>query len=57
MAKKTTKLRPWTKEDVSMLKSLVREKTKTSVIARKLKWSERATYQKAAALGVTLGTR
>jgi len=35
----------------------VREKTKTSVIARKLKRSERATYQKAAALGVTLGTR
>jgi len=57
MAKKTTKLRPWTKEDVSMLKALVREKTKTSVIARKLKRSERATYQKAAALGVTLGTR
>ncbi len=57
MAKKTRKLRPWTKEDVSMLKALVREKTKTSVIARKLKRSERATYQKAAALGVTLGTR
>jgi hypothetical protein len=57
MAKKTTKRRPWTKEDVSMLKALVREKTKTSVIARKLKRSERATYQKAAALGVTLVTR
>ena len=57
MAKKTTKRRPWSKEDVSMLKALVREKTKTSVIARKLKRSERATYQKAAALGVTLGTR
>ena len=36
-AKKTTKLRPWTKEDVRMLKTLAREKTKTSVIARKLK--------------------
>jgi hypothetical protein len=57
MAKKTTKLRPWTKEDVSRLKALAREKTKTSVIARKLKRSERAMYQKAAALGVTLGTR
>jgi hypothetical protein len=28
MAKKTTKRRPWTKEDVSMLKALVREKQK-----------------------------
>jgi hypothetical protein len=37
-----------------MLKSLTREKTKT-VIARKLKRTERATYQKAVALGVTLG--
>jgi hypothetical protein len=37
MAKKTTKLRPWTKEDVRTLKTLAREKVKTSVIARKLK--------------------
>ncbi len=35
--------------------ALAREKTKTSVIARKLKRSERATYQKAPALGVSLG--
>jgi len=48
------KLRPWTKDDVRMLKSLAREKTKTSVIARKLKRTEGATYQKAAALGVTM---
>jgi SPX domain protein involved in polyphosphate accumulation len=54
MAKKT-KLRPWTKEDVRTLKTLAREKTKTTVIARKLKRTERATYQKAAALGVMLG--
>jgi hypothetical protein len=54
MAKKTTKLRPWTKEDVRTLKTLAREKTKTSVIARKLKRSLGATYQKAAALGVAL---
>ena len=51
---KTTKLRPWTKEDVRTLKVLAREKTKTTVIARKLKRTERATYQKAAALGVML---
>jgi hypothetical protein len=57
MAKKTTKIRPWTKDDVRMLKALAREKTKTSVIARKLKRSVGATYQKAMRLGVTLGAR
>jgi len=63
MAKKATgttktakprKLRAWTKEDVRMLKALARDKEKTAVIARKLKRTERATYQKALALGVTL---
>ena len=53
MAKKT-KVQPWTKDDVKTLKTLAREKTKTTVIARKLKRTERATYQKAAALGVRL---
>ena len=52
---KTTKLRPWTKEDVRTLKTLAREKVKTSVIARKLKRSVGATYQQAMRLGVTLG--
>jgi hypothetical protein len=55
MAKKITKLRPWTKEDVRTLKALAREKTKTTVIARKLKRTEGATRQKAKGLGVTLG--
>jgi hypothetical protein len=55
MAKKATKLRPWTKEDVRTLKTFAREKTKTTVIARKLKRSVGATYQKARGLGVTLG--
>jgi hypothetical protein len=55
MAKTTLKLRSWTKEDVRTLKTLAREKTKTTVIARKLKRSVGATYQKARALGVTLG--
>ena len=54
MAKKTTKLRPWTKEDVRTLKTLAREKVKTSVVARKLKRSVGATRQKAMILGVTL---
>jgi hypothetical protein len=52
---KTAKLRPWTKEDVPTLKTLAREKTKTTVIARKLKRTEGATKQKAMRLGVTLG--
>jgi hypothetical protein len=55
MAKKATKIRPWTKEDVRTLKTLAREKTKTTVIARKLKRSVGATYQKAMGLGVSLG--
>jgi hypothetical protein len=53
MAKK--KLRPWTKDDVRTLKTLAREKTKTTVIARKLKRTPGATTQKAMRLGVTLG--
>jgi hypothetical protein len=55
MAKKTTKLRPWTKEDVRTLKTLAREKTKTAVIAGRLKRTPGATKQKAMRLGVTLG--
>jgi hypothetical protein len=54
MAKKT-KLRPWTKEEVRTLKTLTRQKIKTTAIARKLGRSVGATYQKAAALGVMLG--
>ena len=55
MVKKTTKLRPWTKEDIRMLKTPAREKVKTTVIARKVKRSVGATRQKAMRLGVTLG--
>jgi hypothetical protein len=51
---KLRKLRAWTKEDVRMLKALVREKTKTSV-ARKLKRNLGATYQYASKHGVVLG--
>jgi len=50
-----TRLRPWTKDDVRMLKTLVREKTKPIVIARKLKRTLGATYAKATALGVSVG--
>jgi hypothetical protein len=52
---KKTKLRPWTEEDVRVLKTLAREKTKTIVIARKLKRTLGATYAKATALGVSVG--
>jgi hypothetical protein len=56
MAKKASKkLRPWTKEDVRTLKTFAREKTKTTVIARKLKRTVGATRQKAKGLGVTVG--
>ena len=55
MAKKTTKPRPWTREDIRVLKTLARE-VKTSVIALKLKRTVRATQQKASTLGVRLGT-
>ncbi len=54
MAKKATKYRSWTKDDVQTLKAMVREKAKTSVIARKLKRTYGATRQKAGALGVKL---
>jgi hypothetical protein len=57
MAKKVAKLRPWTKEDIRTLKTLAREKKKTTTIARTLKRTVGATYQQASKLGVTLGSR
>jgi hypothetical protein len=48
--------RPWTKEELRMLKSLTREKTKM-VIARKLKRSVDAMSRLALRLGVTLERR
>jgi hypothetical protein len=56
MAKKAL-LRRWTKEDIRMLKSMAREKKKTTVIARTLRRSVGATYQQASKHGVTLGAR
>jgi hypothetical protein len=56
MAKKIVKRRDWTKEDIRTLRTLALEKTKTTVIARRLKWSVAATYQPASKLGVSLGT-
>ena len=55
MGKKITRSRPWTKEELRMLKTLAREKTKTTVIARKLKRSVAAVYLQASKLAVMLG--
>ena len=54
VAKKVTRSRPWTKEEVRMLKTLTREKTRI-VIARKFKRSVDAMYGLASKLGVILG--
>ncbi len=56
-AKKTIKIRPWTKDDVRTLKMLAREGTKTTAIAQKLRRTLGATYQHAHRLGVSLGAR
>jgi hypothetical protein len=40
------KLRPWTREGIQILKAMVRKKTMTSVIARKLKCSPGALRQR-----------
>ena len=53
MGKKITRSRPWTKEEVRMLKTLTRAKTKM-VIARKLKRSADAMYGLATKLAVML---
>jgi hypothetical protein len=55
MAKTGRKLRPWTKAEVRMLKTLAREKTKTTLIARKLKRSADAMYSLTSKFGVMLG--
>jgi len=57
MAKKVAKRRSWTNEDIRTLKTLAREKKKTTTIARMLKRTPGATYQQASKLGVTLGSR
>jgi hypothetical protein len=54
MAKKIARSRPWTKEEVRMLKTLTREKTKM-VIARRLKRGVDAMYGLASRFGVMLG--
>jgi hypothetical protein len=55
MARTTTKRREWTKDDNRTLKTLARERVKTTVIARRLKRTVGATYQQAHKLGVSFG--
>jgi hypothetical protein len=57
MAKKATKRRPWTPEQVRTLKSLARKKTHAARIAKTLKRSEGATRAKAFIIGLSLDSR
>jgi len=56
MAKKSTKRRPWTTENVRTLKNLAKRKAPAASIAKTLKRTVGATRQKAFSLGSsTLG--
>jgi hypothetical protein len=57
MAKKRSKRREWTKDDVRELKTLARQKMPAKKIARSLKRTEGATRQKAFSLGISLDSR
>jgi len=57
MAKKRSRRREWTKDDVRELKTLARQKTPAAKIARSLKRTEGATRQKAFSLEISLDSR
>ena len=57
MAKKNSKRREWSRDDIRDLKALARQKTPAQKIARTLKRSEGATRQKAFSLGISLNSR
>ena len=57
MAKKASKRREWTKDDVRELKTLARQKTPAAKIAKTLKRSLGATRQKAFSMKVSLDSR
>lgn len=57
MAKKASKRREWTKDDVRELKSLAKTKTAAPKIARSLKRTVGAIRQKAFAMGLSLNSR
>lgn len=54
-SKKAPARRPWTKDDVRVLKGMARKEA-ASKIAKSLKRTEGATRQKATALGISLNT-
>ncbi len=54
MAKKATKRRAWTADQVRTLKTLARKKKQASSIAKTLKRTEGATRQKAFSMGLSL---
>ena len=56
MAKKS-KRRAWTADNVRVLKTLARKKTRAKNIAKTLKRTEGATRQKAFSLGLSLDAR
>jgi hypothetical protein len=51
------KRREWTKDDIRELKALARQRTTAAKIAKSLKRTLAATWQKASSLGVSLDTR
>ena len=57
MAKKATKRRAWTPEQIRTLKALARKKTHAARIAKTLKRSEGATRQKGFSMGLSLDSR
>ena len=57
MAKKATKQRAWTAEQVRTLKTMARKKKHASRIAKTLKRTEGATRQKAFSIGLSLDSR
>jgi hypothetical protein len=57
MAKKASKRREWTKDDVRELKTMAKSKTPASKIAKALKRSLGATRQKAFSMKVSLDSR
>jgi hypothetical protein len=57
MAKKRSKRREWTRDDVKELKAMAKQKKPAKHIAKSLKRTEGATRQKAFSLGVSLDSR
>ena len=57
MAKKASKRREWTAQDIKNLKAMAKSKTPASKIAKSLKRTLGATRQKAFTLGVSLDSR